>query len=35
MAITLNYSDIELAEFNETAYNNLWLQQINQALQVS
>jgi hypothetical protein len=33
MAITLNYSDIELAEFNETAYNNLWLQQINQALQ--
>ena len=33
MAITLNYSDIELAEFNETAYNNLWLQQINQSLQ--
>ena len=33
MALTLSYNGIELAEFNETAYNNLWLQQINAAIQ--
>lgn len=33
MSITLTYSAIQVAEFNETAFNNLWLQQINQTLQ--
>lgn len=33
MSITLTHSGIEIAEFNEAAFYNLWLQQINLALQ--
>lgn len=33
MALTLTYNGVLLAEFNEAAYNNLWIQQINSALQ--